>query len=615
MAELLFHFTFERWNTVLISLLPALLNAYILVYVLRKLDRNALTYIFALTIFALTIWQIQDTLMRLSTNEVTADLWIDLLWPMTTLVVPVAVHFALFFTDHRRLAKAPLVLVGLYFPWLLFTLMSNAGLYDHHYVEDATWGWILMQSGNVIGELEMYWLGGLALTIFVLLGGYAYGCREVEVKGIQALLIAVGFAIPIIQGVTTQVLMPYVLDMREVPVTSTFMTFFSLFTVTALRRYRLFRFSPEHSADVIIEQMNDGLCAALEKGDIQYVNPRLEELTGYPRQRLVSKPLSSLFLEAEKVNQQLEHQGRTGDGGPEQVLQLIQKNGQVRPVRVGMSSLRGSRGRLIGFIVLITDVSKVVEAEERLKAKNRELGNFIYRTSHDLRGPLASLMGLTLLTQEEVEAGNSPTEYLQLIERTGQRLDSVLMALRDVGQVINHPVRPEPILWEELLQQVWQELEPKWSQRPVRFRVEVQQQNGFSTDKQLLRTVLHHLLDNSIRYQHPRAEQSFIHVQVLMQGKQVELAVMDNGTGIPEELLPMAGTMFWRGSNGASGNGLGLYIVRQAIERLQGAMEITPHAEGGTEVRIVLEEWNRVSAIPKVESRRKEQPVAAVPSG
>lgn len=587
MTEWLFDFTSERWGAALLAFLPALLNAYILIYIFRKLDRNALTYTFAVTVFTLLLWQMHDTMMRLSVSEVTADIWTDLLWPISILVSPVSLHFAMLFTRNDNLAKNPLVLAVLYLPWVFFWAMTSARFYDHQFFNDETWGWTLMQT-DPLGMMELYWLGALGIITLVLLSWNAYRCRHLPVKGMQALLIAVGFALPTVQAVVTQIVLPYMLSIQEIPVTSTFMTFFSLLSVVALRRYSLFQFSPEYSAEVIIDQMNDGLCAVSLEGHIQYVNPRLAQLTGFQQGKLVGRHLSSLFAEPEIIRHELEQQEQEKRPGLNETLQVLKHDGHCCPVRMTISSLRDDSGRLVGFIALLNDVSNLVEAEQRLKAKNKELGTFIYRTSHDLRGPLASLLGLAELSKDELRGGNHPQEYLQLIENTGHRLDGVLGELKEVGQVINHVLKVERISCEALVRQVWKELEQKWCDRPLQLIVDVRQEQDFYSDRKLVQTILMHLLENAVRFQNSEVERPYVKVQVQVTAGEVELTVTDNGIGISDEFIPMAGVMFSRGANGRSGNGLGLYIVRNALDRLQGVFQIQKQPNGGTKVKVEL---------------------------
>lgn len=233
-----FDLNLRLWPIVLLALLPALLNLGILAYVLARSKRNPLTYSFLLFVASLVVWQLSESLVRMSATAATATFWSNALAVGALLIGPFGVHFALLFTERRQWARSPLVWLLLYGPALAIEVLSRAGLNENNMVFRPTWGWTAALPTPLVGNLTGLWVAGLAFVTLALLLRYAWRLPPGSPKRPQAFLVAAGFAVPVVQGSVTQVLFPVFLGLESIPLASTFMTAFSASTFVALRRYR-----------------------------------------------------------------------------------------------------------------------------------------------------------------------------------------------------------------------------------------------------------------------------------------------------------------------------------------------------------------------------------------
>lgn len=100
--------------------------------------------------------------------------------------------------------------------------------------------------------------------------------------------------------------------------------------------------------------------------------------------------------------------------------------------------------------------------------------------------------------------------------------------------------------------------------------------------------VFNNILSNAVRYRDPWKEDSFIHIQIESGYTQAKIKFTDNGIGIGEEYLDKVFKMFFRASADSKGSGLGLYIVRGAVEKLGGTISVTSQLGSGTTFEIIL---------------------------
>ncbi len=217
-----------------------------------------------------------------------------------------------------------------------------------------------------------------------------------------------------------------------------------------------------------------------------------------------------------------------------------------------------------------------------LKRLNHELDRFVYRASHDIRAPLASLLGLVNVARLETEE-SLRQHYYNLMAQSIEKLDGFTRDVIDVSGNAREHVRHDRISFERLIEELIHNLRFMPHFEHVQKEVKVVGQSPFYTDEKRLRVILHHLIDNALRYSRPENGQAKLRVSVCVSHRQATIEVADNGTGIGPEHLEKIFQMFYRATDRNHGSGLGLYIVKETLDKIRGRIDLhtVPH-EGCT---------------------------------
>ena len=230
-------------------------------------------------------------------------------------------------------------------------------------------------------------------------------------------------------------------------------------------------------------------------------------------------------------------------------------------------------------------------ANDSLSKVNEELDNFIYKTSHDIRGPLASLKGICNVALMDVKDPVA-VSYLEKLDITAENLNTILTRLLIINQINNSSVKPEPINFDFIIEEVM--LLEKKRGLPPRLKVKKYIQEGveFYCDKEFIRIILENLIDNAIKfYNDSDRVEPFVEVRIEEENREMKIRVIDNGIGISEAKPDKIFQMFSRASERSSTGGIGLYITKTACEKIGGQVGLRTTPEGYTEfyVKFVID--------------------------
>lgn len=223
-------------------------------------------------------------------------------------------------------------------------------------------------------------------------------------------------------------------------------------------------------------------------------------------------------------------------------------------------------------------------ANKSLSQVNDELDNFIYKTSHDIRGPLASLKGICSVALMDVKDPLA-LDYLTKLDVSSGRLNVILTRLLIVNQINNAIVGKEPIDFNGIVEDVILLENKKGLPPKFEIKKDIQPNISFQSDKDLVRIILENLIDNAIKfYNDSERIQPFVHIKIGMQdAKEVVVQVIDNGIGIAEAKPDKIFQMFSRASERSGTGGIGLYLSKLATEKLGGQIQLRTNPDGYTE--------------------------------
>lgn len=280
---------------------------------------------------------------------------------------------------------------------------------------------------------------------------------------------------------------------------------------------------------------------------------------------------------------------------------LIRKGMQVRALRIQYQAEKAAADEAYESLARMEDTltrsnatleQLVDERTEALKGAvdslievNEELDTFIYRASHDLLGPIARLKGLVLVAKASDETAQR--NLIDLISAVSIYMDRVLRKLvlvRDLKFAAGGVKAVDVVA-------LVQAIEPQLCELPgieaPEISVEDWVRKPVQVDELNLRIVLENLLENACIFRRdPKDGGPVIEVKFRRDGRMLVLEVEDQGIGIPDEIRDQVFNIFFRGSERSKGNGLGLYLVRRAVEGLNGSISI--ESKAGTFTKCVV---------------------------
>jgi PAS domain S-box-containing protein len=222
---------------------------------------------------------------------------------------------------------------------------------------------------------------------------------------------------------------------------------------------------------------------------------------------------------------------------------------------------------------------------QELHHKNFELDQFVYKTSHDLRSPLTTILGLVELLKLETDE-SAQAHYVQLIENRIMRLDTFIKSMLDYSRNTRTALRVEKINFRQLIRDCLDDLEYLKEFHRLHIRLDINEAVDFYSDAFRLQIIFSNLISNAVKYQNLTQAQNELTIRVHTSETAAEIHFVDNGIGISPEYLDKIFNMFFRASDQSEGSGLGMYIVRQAVQVLQGTIDIRSEPDVGTHISL-----------------------------
>jgi PAS domain S-box-containing protein len=253
-----------------------------------------------------------------------------------------------------------------------------------------------------------------------------------------------------------------------------------------------------------------------------------------------------------------------------------------------------SKGEPMFILSISEDITPRKQAEEVLKktvkelqTRNHELDNYVYRVSHDLRAPFCSMQGLINLAKAESNLENI-MHYIELIEKSVGKSDRFIQAILNHSKVLNTELQIGAIDLATVVKNCFHEAHYIAGADQIKLDIHTQGAGEFYSDEFRVNIILHNLIANAAKYTSADVEDKFIKVNIDISQEQGVITITDNGDGITKQHLPKIFDMFFRGSEKATGSGLGLYIARQAADALDGSITVESQPNEGTTFTIIL---------------------------
>ena len=409
----------------------------------------------------------------------------------------------------------------------------------------------------------------------------------------QSPWVGAGIAVPLCVGSVSDGLLPVLgIDLPRVGPTS--FAIFGAVVAGSLHRFGYSVLAPGSFAGPVLASLRDGVALATPEGRLRFANPSLSALLGAPLGSLLDRPLASFLPDAPVAppRELREHE-----------CELASPSLGRVPVALSATRLFDKRGRLIGLVLVIRDLREVVGLRNRLltSARLAAVGQLAAGIAHEINNPLAYI-GANLRTlraswlglAEAWRAGDAKPELdevfdegVAMLDESLEGVDRTAAIVRDV-RVFSHAGAEtrERLHPNELVERALRVAEPH-----VRHRARVERVlsdvPSVEGSRRELEQVLLNLVINAAQAIRP-GDEGLVRVSTARRGDEVEIAVADNGCGIPSEVIERIFDPFFTTKAVGEGTGLGLSISHEIVRRHRGRLRVESTVGRGTVVRVQL---------------------------
>jgi two-component system, sensor histidine kinase and response regulator len=243
---------------------------------------------------------------------------------------------------------------------------------------------------------------------------------------------------------------------------------------------------------------------------------------------------------------------------------------------------------------VITQAYDIYRTKVDLREKNielekayEELDKFVYSASHDLRAPLMSVLGIANLALMETDI-ESQNEYLELIRQSVKKLDIFIINIIDYYKNARGQAEITDISFETLISEVQASIQfmPEYGQ--ITIRSEINQNKSFLSDLIKMRIIFNNMITNAVKFRDSSKESSYLNITVDISDEGLKLVFADNGIGIREKDLEQIFKMFYRAEAMNAGSGIGLYIVHEAVKKLNGRIKVISEFGKGSIFEVII---------------------------
>jgi PAS domain S-box-containing protein len=373
----LFNLAFERWEVILLSILPAFINFGIFIYVLFAFKKNKMNTSFLFFVLLLGLWQFAEGLMRMSQSVESAKEWFRLSEMLLLFFIPFGILFILHYTNLNKNLRENFVLVLLFLPSIILFLFVEAKFDKFNILSSQTWFWITNPEPTFFTSVILFWVSTGALVMLLLLWLNFKNATGKGRKQEQALLIACGLSLPIIAGLLTEMIFPIFFGWNNIPITASVITIFSITSVISIKKYRIFDYSPRHQWEEIIKSMNEGILIVDNEDRIMYANDTFCKMTEYEFNEIKGKTAHELFLvdEQKKMDIHSVMESRKKNISSQYEIRVRTKTGRIIWFLVSGSAYKDRHGKVIGSIGVQTEITALKETEKALKYNEFRLKN------------------------------------------------------------------------------------------------------------------------------------------------------------------------------------------------------------------------------------------------
>jgi len=249
--------------------------------------------------------------------------------------------------------------------------------------------------------------------------------------------------------------------------------------------------------------------------------------------------------------------------------------------------LMGSFLLFMIFIIYWIRIRVVEVKNKELHKLNSELDSFVYSVSHDLRAPLTSILGLINISKLDKDKSNIMS-YMGKIEASVNKLDEFIKDIINYSRNVRLKVDVEDVDLKVLIEDTLEGLAYMNTDSEINVSVDSSINSIIQSDKTRLQIILNNIISNSFRYYKNYINDPFIKIKIVVSSSKALIIISDNGVGIKPDRLGKIFDMFYRASDTSKGSGLGLYIAKESMGKLEGTIAVESEFERGTKFTLTI---------------------------
>ena len=376
------HYTLEYWPTALIVLLGAFANIFLFIYLRKKFPANPVSKSFSLFVISSILWQLQDVFTRISADYHTATIWYRFFIPGIMFAGATGLHFALEFTKKLNKRNRFLISSAIYLPGLILMFMYLSGMYGFELEHIPIWNWGYKgDSANWFLISNVTYIGLTATLTVILLFINAYfknNQKEDKLNKKQKVLAFIGYTIPGTVGLIGEIYFPFFTPWGDQRVTTISLILMNLSIFWALKKYRLFDYSPAYAIDEIINSIRDSVVITDNNYVIRYSNNSFSNLTKYDSDNLLGKYISIIFKESSSLNEEYFYGEKTIDENFG-IESIVYTRNDI-PIWVTINKkpiIDKFTNEVSGYLFTLHDITDLKHAEELLELSDKKYKDVI----------------------------------------------------------------------------------------------------------------------------------------------------------------------------------------------------------------------------------------------
>ncbi len=320
-----------------------------------------------------------------------------------------------------------------------------------------------------------------------------------------------------------------------------------------------------------------------ERFNIRYASSSLESTFGLQPYSILGRNAFEFVPESEREAWMNCLQESSGNKSSE--IGLPGADGQQLYFEVTVTN-HVANSEIRGMVVILHDITERKQKQRKLQNTNDQLDQFIFKTIHDLRAPIHSALGLIDLSSQS--APDDREKYISLIRANLQKIDSFIDEVTSFYRNDKLGVARERIDFSQLFHAEKEFLANLPGAADMKFLYEFRESSDLFSDPFRIKTILTNVLSNAIKYSDPLKAERYVRVNVSVDENACRITVTDNGRGIDQKHVDKIFDIFFRSHTTLPGTGLGLYIVKDTIMRLEGEIRVESTLGEGTTFYITI---------------------------